>query len=103
MADPSGQGCNSNYCPVGTTSFESSGKSGRLCGAVLTPAAAAATLNIYQGQSATGNPILTLGVPASAASVGYYFSQAQPTYAGGFTAVVTGAGATCQVFTKPLT
>lgn len=101
MTSVAGEGCNANFCPVGTTSFESGGVAGALCGAILTPAAAVATLNVYAGQSATGNPILTLQAAASGDSVPIIFPQHQPHYKNGFTAVVTGTGAVAQVYSKP--
>jgi hypothetical protein len=73
-------------------------RKGRLHNVVLTPAAAAATLTVYDNTSATGNPILTLQAPANGQSIiaecdGYEFNI-------GLWVVIAGTGAQVNAFVE---
>lgn len=102
MSDPSGAGCINAEMVVGTTSVGVSGDEGRFCGAVLTPAAALSTAKIYAGQSASGTPLLSLQAAASGSSAVLPIGQLQLPYKSGLTVVVTGTGAVCDIYYKPL-
>lgn len=103
MTSVAGEGCTPNTnIAVGTASFESGGKSGKLVKLVLHPAAAACSAKVYAGQTATGNPIAQLVGAASGSSVECDFAQFTPFYTNGYTVVVAGTGATADVYTKPL-
>lgn len=103
MTDPAGQGCQPyTALPVGNTSNEAGGKSGKLVGLVLHPAAAACSAKVYAGQVAGTNLIAELAGAASGSSIVLLFTQHTPMYANGWTITVAGAGATADVFTKPL-
>lgn len=103
MTSVAGEGCTPNTSiAVGTASFESGGKSGKLVKVALHPGTAASSVKVYAGQTATGNPIAQLVAPASGASVINDFAQFTPFYTNGYTVVVAGTGATADVYTKPL-
>jgi pyruvate/2-oxoacid:ferredoxin oxidoreductase beta subunit len=97
MSDANGPGCATTHITASGAIDEGTNQAqGNLCHAILTPAAAVATLTLYDNTSGTGTILAQLQAAANGASV--IFNPAKfPTYSKGLWAVITGSGAAADI------